>query len=242
MWGPRQGPSLRGVKCSSFLVTSCHRHLPALLTVLSLLLNPSLLSRLFVSILCPSHSLRCPCPASYYLVPGGSNACSQALGLVMLLPRCADMPEFALTFALSFQNEMFSLLIYSSGFRISNLAPVSYFYLCLILLLMMCYFQYLNSHHPPQLLTSQLFQSLSPEKPLLVLAVWLSLRALPWVIPKKYLAISKGYSSPNCIGAEFNLSAASSNCCSSLLGLLVREDISNLHWQRQNRCRPLSPR
>lgn len=130
---------------------------------------------LFASILSPSHSLRCPCPASYHLFPGGSDAYCQALGLAMLLPRCADMPEFALTFTPPFQNEMFSLLIYSSGLCLSNLAPVSYFSLSLILLLLMCYFQYLNNHHPPQLI-SQLFQSLSPDKPFLVLSLSLSPR------------------------------------------------------------------
>lgn len=172
----------------------------------------SIHTRLFASILSPSHSLRCPCPASYHLFPGGSDAYSQAPGLVMLLPRCADMPEFALTFALSFQNEMFSLLIYSSGLCLSNLAPVSHFCLSLILLLLMCYFQYLTNHHPPQLLISQLFQSLSPGKPSLVLSLPLSprasspLTALSRVIPKKHIGISKGYSSANCTGAESNLS------------------------------------
>lgn len=140
----------REVKCSSFLLISCYRHLPALLVVYSLFLSPPLHSGLFASILSPSYSLRCPCPASHFF-PGGSDACSQAPGLVMLLPRCAEMPEFALTFILSFQDEMFSPLIYSSGLCLSNLAPVSCFYLSLILLVLMCCFQYLNNHHPPQL-------------------------------------------------------------------------------------------
>lgn len=168
---------LRGVKCSSFLVTPCHRHLLVLLIIFFLIFNPSLQSRLFASTLSPSCPPRCPCPASYHLFPGGTDAYSQALGLVMLLPRWADMPEFALTFALSSQNEMFSLPVYSSGLCLSNLAPVSYFSLSLILLLLMCCFQYLNNHHPPQLLISQLFQSLSPEKPFLVLFLSLSPRA-----------------------------------------------------------------
>lgn len=102
----------------------------------------------FPFILSLSHSLRYPCPVSYHLFPGGSNVYSQALSLVMLLSRCTDMPEFALILEPSFQNEMFFFLIYSSGLCLSILAPASCFYFSLILLLLMCYFQYLNNHHP----------------------------------------------------------------------------------------------
>lgn len=95
---PKTRAISRGVKCSSFLATSCHRHLLVLLIGFFLLLNPFLHFRLFASTLSPSSSLRCPCPASYHLFSGGSDAYFQARGLVMLLPRCADMPEFALPF------------------------------------------------------------------------------------------------------------------------------------------------
>jgi len=181
-------------------------------------------SRLFASVLGSSHALRCPCPASYHSFPGGSDAYSPAPDLVILLPCCADMPEFVLTFALSFQNEMFSLLIDSSGLCLSDLAPVSYLDLSLILLLLMCYFQYLNNHNPLQLLISQLFQSLSPEKAFLVLSLSLSLSPrvsspITALRPKRHLGISKGYSSANRIGAESNLSL----CCFFKLLLFLFE-------------------
>lgn len=81
----------------------------------------------FFSVFPLSHSLQHPCPASYLPFPSSSAASAPALGLAMLLLSCADLPEFALTFALFHQNEMFSLLIYSSGLCLSNLALAIYF-------------------------------------------------------------------------------------------------------------------
>lgn len=129
-WSPRQGPSSE----AKVILIPCH-HLPWSLpgTAHHLLVISQLISLFqaffffFFSVFPLSHSLQHPCPASYLPFPSSSAASAPALGLAMLLLSCADLPEFALTFALFHQNEMFSLLIYSSGLCLSNLALAIYF-------------------------------------------------------------------------------------------------------------------
>lgn len=127
---PKTGALSRGQSAPHSLsppamVTSWHCSSPSLHFSVNLFI-PGFFSFLF-SVFPPPSSLQCPCPASYLPFPGGSDAGSSALGLVMLLLSCADMPEFALTFALFHQNEMFFLCIYFSGLCLSNLALAIYF-------------------------------------------------------------------------------------------------------------------